>query len=56
MRVKVAADATLTAGFGYALHRWPQRRWVIVGAYATNILIKALVLQHNARVVGRLEP
>lgn len=56
MRVKVAADLAMTAGFGYALHRWPQRRWAIVGAYAANIAVKGLVLRHNRRVTDNLAP
>ena len=56
MRVKVAADQAMTAAFGYALHRWPQRRWAIVGAYAANIAVKGLVLRHNRRVTEALAP
>lgn len=54
MTVKVGADLAVSAGFAWALHRWPHRRWAIVAGYGANAVVKGWVIAHNKRVMEDL--
>ena len=54
MVVKVGADVAITGFTTWAMHRWRDKKWVIVASYAVNTALKGLVIRHNNRVMERL--
>lgn len=51
MQWKLAAQAGLAGGLGYAMHRWPSRKWILYSAFATLTAGQGIVNHHNKRVL-----
>lgn len=51
MQWKLAAQAGLAGGLGYAMHKWPERKPFILAAFVTMTVLQGVVNAHNARVL-----
>ncbi len=51
MQWKLAAQASLAGGLGYAMHRWPERKPFILAAFITMTALQGVVNVHNKRTL-----